>query len=216
MRGARAEGKKKKESFFKVFSSLQGVSADLGKSCSLPGVEDAPFQGQGAPSSDHRAAHRAGNRERLGDASQLLFCAASPDREGIERHKSLGAVLEEKVPFVGCKLCHPRDEVVIIILITWLYGLLVFGFWGFFKCLTPLTHSAFLLELISTFPAVDQLGVSPSQSWILFFPGWSLCCALRPGAASKALGHERKTCPKHPWGQGTWGFGEQSPSSLSC
>lgn len=151
MRGARAAGKKKKKSFFKVFSSLQGVSADLGKSCSLPGVEDAPFQGQGAPSSDHRAAHRAGSRERLGDTSQLLFCAAKPGREGIERHKSLGAVLEEKVPFVGCKLC-----VLIIILMTWLYGLLVFGFWGILKCLTPLTHSAFLLELISTFPAVGQ------------------------------------------------------------
>lgn len=57
----------RKNPFFKVFSALKGISADLGRSCSLPGVEEVPLQGQGAPSSDHRAAHRAGNRERRGD-----------------------------------------------------------------------------------------------------------------------------------------------------
>lgn len=69
----------RKKSFFKVFSLLKDISADLGRSCSLPGVEDAPFQGQGAPSSDHRAAHRAGNREIHGD----IPCSSSvlPGRE---------------------------------------------------------------------------------------------------------------------------------------
>lgn len=120
MVGARAAGKNPFPASVKVFSSLKGVSAALGKSCSPPGVEDAPFQGQGAPSSDHRAAHRAGNRERHEDTSLLLLCAAGPGRQGIERHKSLEAALEERMFFVGCKFCCPRDRVVIIILIAWL------------------------------------------------------------------------------------------------
>lgn len=97
----------RKKSFFRVFSSLEGVSADLGKSCWLPGVEDAPFQEQGAPSSDHRAAHRAGSRDRRGDTSPLLLCAASlPGRE----LRATKALLEERMLFVGCKLCCPHDR----------------------------------------------------------------------------------------------------------
>lgn len=102
-----------------------------------------------------------------------LLCSARLGREGIERHKSLEAALGERMPFVGCELCRPRDEVVIISLITWLCGLLASRWcldFGECKCQSPLpVPSSWSLELTSTFPGTGQwVGAHPTAGSCFF------------------------------------------------
>lgn len=139
--------------------------------------------------------------------SSFLFC--KPWKAGNWEAQKLGSSAGGEGAFCGMQIvCIDNyfNDVALWAAGVWILGIFQVPDSSNSQCLSPGAH----LHIPS------RGSVSPSQSWILLFPGWSLCCALRPGAASEALGHERKRCPKHPWGQGTWGFGEQSPSSLSC